>query len=134
MTNNNTEPPMNKTRRPFWTRTADIILRTAHVAVTSILFGGAVCGASLIQLMTWHNLAIITGCALIVSEVYHSRHWLYQGRGVMVLIHVGLLGIIHFRQDLMVPVLTAVLIFGMAGSHMPKSMRYWSLIHGRVLD
>jgi hypothetical protein len=134
MTNNNTESPQKKNKRPFWTRSIDIVLRTAHVAVTSVLFGGAVCGAPFIQLMIWHNLAIITGSTLIASEVYHSRHWPYQGRGVMVLIHMGLLGIIHIRPDLIVPVLTAVLIFGMAGSHMPKSLRYWSFIHGRVMD
>ncbi|MEI8356768.1 MAG: hypothetical protein WCG31_11880, partial [Deltaproteobacteria bacterium] len=71
---------------------------------------------------------------LIISEVYHCRHWLYQGRGVMALTHVGLLGIIHYRQDLMIPVLTAVLACGCIGSHMPKSLRYWSFLHGRVVD
>jgi hypothetical protein len=134
MSSNESESTNKKTKRPAWSRTIDIILRTAHVAVTSVLFGGAVCGISFATLMQWHNLAIFTGCTLVASEIYHCRHWLYQGRGLMVIIHVGLLGIIHVRPDLMVPVLTAVLIFGMAGSHMPKSMRYWSFIHGRVLD
>ncbi len=134
MSNNNPEAPKFKNKRPLWTRGLDVVLRTAHVAVTSVLFGGAVCEASLDQLMPWHSLAIFTGCALVLSEIYHSRHWLYQGRGAMVIIHVGLLGIIHIRPDLMVPVLLAVLVFGMVGSHMPKSYRYWSFIHGRVMD
>ncbi len=134
MSNNNSEASKFKNKRPLWTRALDVVLRTAHVAVTSVMVGGAVCEASLGQLMLWHNLAILTGCALVLSEIYHSRHWMYQGRGAMVVIHVGLLGIIHIRPDLMVQVLIAVLIFGMVGSHMPKSLRYWSFIHRRVMD
>jgi hypothetical protein len=52
----------------------------------------------------------------------------------MAIIHVGLLGLIHLHPDLLVPVLTAVLVFGMVGSHMPKNLRYWSFVHRRVLD
>ena len=123
-----------KNKRPSWTRTLDVVLRTAHVAVTSILFGGAVCEVPFYKLFTWHYLAIATGCTLIASEVYHSRHWPYQGRGVMAIIHVGLLGLVHVRPDLLAPILTAVLVFGMVGSHMPKSLRYWSFVHRRVMD
>ncbi len=52
----------------------------------------------------------------------------------MAIIHIGLLGLIHLRPDLLTAVLTAVLIFGMVGSHMPKRIRYWSFVHGRVMD
>ena len=132
--NSNFDVSSVKKKRPIWLRAVDTLLRTCHIGVTSVLFGGAVCDVPFNQLMLWHNLAIATGCALIISEVYHCGHWIYQGRGVMALIHVGLLGIIHFRQDLIVPVLTAVLAFGVIGSHMPKILRYWSFIHGRVVD
>ena len=132
--NNNFEVPSTKKKRPLWLRAVDTLLRTCHIGVTSVLFGGAVCNVPFDQLFLWHHLAIVTGCALIISEVYHCGHWIYQGRGVMALIHVGLLGIIHFRQDLLVPVLVAVLAFGVVGSHMPKILRYWSFIHGRVVD
>ncbi len=123
-----------KNPRPAWTRAVDIVMRTGHVGVTSVLFGGAVCEVPFSRLFVWHYLAIATGCALIISEVFHCRHWLYQGRGIMVIIHVGLLALIHLRPDLIVPILTAVLVFGMLGSHMPKAMRYWSFVHGRVVD
>jgi hypothetical protein len=131
---NNFENREKKNRRPLWTRWLDVVLRTAHVGVMSVLFGAAVCDAGLSGLFLWHHLTIATGCALVVSEIYHSRHWLYQGRGIMALTHIGLLGLIHLRPDLMTPILTAVLAFGMVGSHMPKSFRYWSFIHGKVLE
>jgi hypothetical protein len=133
MIDNNVTIPEKK-KRPAWTRILDIVLRTAHVAGTSVLFGGAICGVSLYRLYSWHFIALVTGCGLIASEIYHNRHWLYQGRGVMVLIHVGLLGVIRLQPDLLKPILTVVLISGMAGSHMPKKFRYWSFIHRQVMD
>jgi hypothetical protein len=36
--------------------------------------------------------------------------------------------------DLRIPLLSVIIIFGMVGSHMPKKFRYWSFIHGRVMD
>jgi hypothetical protein len=134
MIDSNNTIPEKKYRRPAWTRHLDVLLRTAHVAVTSVLFGGAVYGVAFYRLSLWYYLTLATGCALIASEIYHSRHWPYQGRGVMVIIHVGLLGLIRLWPGLMAPVLTAALVFGMVGSHMPKRFRYWSFVHRRVVD
>ena len=125
--------PAKRSKRPAWTRAVDVVLRTAHVAVTSVLFGAAVYGVPLHMLSSWRYLAIITGCALIASEVHHWPHWPYQGRGVMALIHIGLLGIMYMQPSMRLPVLFMVLVFGMVGSHMPKKLRYWSFVHGRVL-
>jgi len=121
-------------KHPAWTRALDIAIRTAHVAVTGILFGGAVFEVSYERIIPWYYLAVVTGCGLIASEVYHRPHWLYQGRGVMALIHIGLLGLIRLLPDLQIPLMSVVIIFGMLGSHMPKKIRYWSFIHGRVMD
>ncbi len=125
--------PEQRNKRPAWTRAVDVVLRTAHVAATSILFGGAVYGLPVYMLSSWRHLTLATGCALIASELYHWPHWPYQGRGVMGLIHIGLLGVVYLRPDMLRPALIAVLVFGMVGSHMPKKLRYWSFIHGRVL-
>jgi hypothetical protein len=126
--------PEKKHKRPAWSRHLDVVLRTAHVAVTSVVFGGAVFAAPRDQLLSWYYLTVATGLGLIASEIYHSYHWPYQGRGAMVLIHMGVLGIIHLRPDLTTPVLAVALIFGMVGSHMPKRFRYWSFAHGRIMD
>jgi hypothetical protein len=130
----NNEVPHMKQRRPAWTRAVDIFLRICHIGVTSVLLGGAVLQVPMTQLFIWHNLTISTGCALVISEVYHCRHWLYQGRGAMALIHIGLLGGIHLRPDMITPILITVLVFGVVGSHMPKNLRYWSFVHRRVVD
>jgi hypothetical protein len=121
-------------KRPAWTRILDIALRTAHVPVIGVLFGGAIFKIPFDQLLPWRYLAIATGCALIASEVLHGRHWPYQGRGVMVFIHVGLFSLVYFRPSLAIPCLLAALVVGMVGSHMPKKLRHWSFIHRRVMD
>jgi hypothetical protein len=123
-----------KQKRPAWSRHLDVVLRTAHVAVTSVMFGGAIFAVPVHQLVSWYYLTIATGIGLIASEVYHSYHWPYQGRGAMVLIHVGVLGLMHLRPDLATPVLAVALVFGMVGSHMPKRFRYWSFVHKRIME
>jgi hypothetical protein len=121
-------PPISEQqkKRPLWTRYVDIALRTAHVLVISILFGGAIFGIPLNQLLPYQRLAVVTGSALIVSEIFHRPHWATQIRGVMVFIHAGLLGLVIFRPDLSVIWLSTALVVGMVGSHMPKKFRHWS--------
>jgi len=118
-------------QRPAWTRFLDIVLRTAHVLGISVLFGGAFFKIPAHQLLPYQTLSMVTGGALIASEISHRRHWPSQGRGLMVYIHVGLFGLACLRPNLAIPCLLVALIIGMAGSHMPKKYRYWEFIHRR---
>ena len=121
-------------RRPAWPRILDIVLRAAHVLVIGALFGGAVFKIPASRLHPWQALAVASGIALVASEVFHRRHWAHQGRGAMVYLHAGLFGLACFRPALAIPCLSAALVIGMAGSHMPKKFRHWSFLHGRVED
>jgi len=132
MSNSDIVIPVKSGKRPAWTRAVDILLRAAHVAVTGVLLGGVVFQVPLDMLLKWQFLGIATGCALIASEVYHKPHWLYQGRAVMVFMHAGLFFLIRFKPALMAPILSAAFLFGMAGSHMSRKFRHWSLIHWRA--
>jgi hypothetical protein len=123
---------INPKKRPVWMRFLDIALRTAHVLAISVLFGGAVFRIPVDQLVPWQHLAMATGAMLIVSEIIHHTHWLTQIRGVMVLIHAGLLGLAILRPDLAVIFLSSSLVFGLVGSHLPKKIRYWSYVLRRV--
>ena len=121
-------------KRPAWTRALDILLRCAHVLVISVLFGGAVYQIPFDQLVPWKALVIASGSALILSEVFYDHYWPTQGRGIMVVIHAGLFGLVYFRPGLAVPCLLAALVLGMLGSHMPKRFRHWSFLHRRVIE
>jgi hypothetical protein len=131
---NGHEGKKDKKRLPGWVKAVDLILRSWHIGVTAILFGGVIWKVPLSHLILWHHLAIASGGALMVSGVYQSRHWPYQVRSIMATAHVGLLGLVHARPDLMVPVLTTVLVFGVFGSNMPGYIRNWSLVHGQRVD
>lgn len=120
--------------RPAWMRGLDIVLRTGHVAVAGILFGGFVFGLPFFDLVVWHNLTIATGIGLLALELRHSLSWPHQGRGVMGGLHIGLTGMIHLRPELAVPILWAVTVLGSVGSHMPRSYRHWSVIYRKVVD
>lgn len=134
MAENNMTTSIKPGKRPGWTRVLDICLRAVHVAVTGILLGGAVFQIPFEAFIKWQFLTIATGCALIASEVYHKPYWLRQGRAVMVFIHAGLFFLIHFKPTLMIPLLSTSVLIGMAGSHMSRKFRHWSLVHWREED
>ena len=71
--------------------------------------------------------------ALLASEASHSRHWVYQGRGLATLAHVGALLLLGFAGANRMGVAVA-LVVGALGSHLPRTVRKWSLRHGRVVD
>lgn len=129
-----TECKKDKKRRSGGSKALDLVLRCFHVGAASVLFGGLILCVPFMRLSVWHTLAIATGGALIISEACHSRHWPYQGRGLMAIVHVGLLGLVHYQPNLVVPVLIAVLAFGVLGSNMPGYLRHWSVLHGQRMD
>ncbi len=112
-------------------RTVGIVLRTAHLGAMAVLMGGAWLGIPASALHAWLVATALTGVALLASEASHSRHWVYQGRGLLVLAHVGAAGL---AQALGPGVMMAALVVGAVGSHLPKSIRTWSLRHRAVVD
>ena len=70
-------------------RAIGIALRTAHLGAMAVLVGGIELGAPGPSLRSWQVATFATGAALLASEASHSRHWVYQGRGLATLAHVG---------------------------------------------
>ena len=117
-----------------YARAWNIALRTAHIAMFGPLVGGHVFDVPRARLLPWLYATIITGMILVVIEAFPHLRWCYQGRGVCVWMKVILLGAIPFLWDCRVPMLWAVIVIASVGSHMPARFRYYSVIHGRVLD
>ena len=124
----------DKTRRPGWPKVVDLVLRSGHIGTSSVLFGGVVLAVPFTRLLTWHHLSIATGCILIIFNIFKSRHWPYQGRGVAAWLHIGLVWLVHVRPELVVPLLATALSVGVVGSHMPGFIRHWSLVHRRRIE
>ncbi len=112
--------------RPWW-RTCDIALRTAHIGVSGVLFGGHVFGITPRPLLPWLYWTVATGALLAVLEAYPSWHWIIEGRGVLVIAKVLLTCSVVWFWDQRAAILAAVIVIGCIGSHMPRRLRYYSL-------
>ena len=112
-------------------RAVGIVLRTAHLLAMAVLAGGVWYGVPAGELRGALVATSLSGLGLLVSEASHSRHWVYQGRGLLVLAHLGAAGLaIAWGSE----ALMAALVIGAVGSHLPKGLRAWSLRHRAVVD
>lgn len=127
-----TPPPSSaRTRgnaRPL--RWLGILVRTGHIGVAAVFFGGLVFLVPFSQLAPWHLLTIATGIGLLALELGHDRHWPFQGKGLLGLVHILLGLLIHLQPAWTLPLLWAILVSGGIGSHMPRRYRHWSILHG----
>ena len=114
-------------------RAAGIALRTAHLGAMAALLGGQRLAGDP-SLWTWQAATALTGLALLVSEMSHSRHWIYQARGLTALAHAGILAFVPLAGGKAWVVLAAALVIGSVGSHLPRGLRKWSFRHGRVVE
>jgi hypothetical protein len=112
-------------------RAIGIALRTAHLGAMAVLAGGAWVGAPAGDLRGALLATGATGLALAVSEASHSRHWIYQGRGLFVLAHTGAAALASLAGP---AALMGALVLGAVGSHLPKGLRAWSLRHRAIVD
>jgi hypothetical protein len=117
-------------RRRVW----NVLFRTAHIAVTGILLGGHAFDVPAARLRAVLYASIATGAVLAALEAFPGLPWAYQGRGVMVLLKLALLCAVPFLWAYRLPLLLAVVVIASIGSHMTSRYRYYSFLHGRVLD
>jgi len=115
-------------------RSWNILFRTIHIGVTGVLVGGHVFNIDHERLLPWLYATIISGTCLAVVEAYPKLHWFYQVRGMAVILKLLLLCLIPFMWDSRVPILVVVIVIACIGSHMPGKYRYYSFVHGRILE
>jgi len=112
-----------------WLRTS---LRTLHLIAVGALYGGHLYAVDAARLKPALLGALATGALLMALEVWQSRIWLVQVRGVSTFVKLGLVGACRLAPDLTVILLTIALVIGSVSSHMPSRWRYHSVLHGRV--
>lgn len=115
-------------------RSVEIAVRTAHIGAMALLVGGHHFSTASASLRPWHVLTAITGVALLATEASHSRHWAYQARGLLSMLHVGVVALIAVAPGAAGFAIAAALIIGSVASHLPRTVRKWSLRHRRVMD
>lgn len=117
-----------------YARVWNIAMRTAHIAVTSVLVGGHLFDIPKSRLLPWLYATVATGAVLTFLEAFPRTCWFYQGRGLFVLSKLALLCAIPWAWDYRVPILFAIIVIASVGSHMPARFRYYSVLHRRVLE
>jgi hypothetical protein len=120
--------------RSGWARAAGVVLRAAHLGSMALLVGAVQYAAPGGALGTWRGLTVVTGLLLLLLEASHSPHWVYQGRGVVTLLHVGAVALVAVPAAGSRGAVAAALGLGAIGSHLPRALRKWSLRHRRVVD
>ena len=112
-----------------WLRTS---LRTLHLIAAGALYGGWLYSVDVARLQPALHSVLLTGGLLACFEVWQSRIWLVQLRGVATFLKLGILAGAGFAPDLTVALLTLSLVIGSISSHMTSRWRYHSVLHGRV--
>jgi len=114
-------------------RALAIVLRTCHLLAMAGFVGGVLVAPGDPSIATWRLLTVVSGVALLVTEISHGPHWIYQGRGVATVAHIAVLGLLGV-EGMERTACIAALVVGAIGSHMPRSLRKWSFRHRSVVD
>ena len=109
-------------------RACNIALRTSHIAVTGILLGGHFFGISAGRLLPLVSMAIVTGVALGVAEVYPNWRSVFEVRSLVIASKLVLLCFVPLLWEYRTIILLVVLVMASAGSHMPRRIRHYSLL------
>jgi hypothetical protein len=112
-----------------WLRTT---LRTLHLIAVGALYGGHFYAVDATRLQPALLSVLLTGGLLACFEVWQSRIWVVQVRGVATFLKLGALAAIGLAPDWTVALLTLAMLIGSISSHMPGRWRYHSVLHGRV--
>ncbi len=115
-------------------RAWSIAFRTLHLAAFGMLLGGHAFSVDAEKLLPYLWLTILSGLGLIALEVYAAGvYWLFLGKGIMVLIKLGILLAIPIFWEQRLALLLLVVVIASVGSHMPARFRHYSFVHRRVI-
>lgn len=102
--------------------------RTVHLAAFGMLVGGHGFGIEAERLLPALWITVASGAALLAVESLGGVAWLLEGRGLMVLLKLGLLLLVPLAWDHRFFLLLAVVTVASIGSHLPRRFRHTSLL------
>jgi Fe2+ transport system protein FeoA len=115
-------------------RLLGVVLRTGHLLAVGVVLGGHVFDVEPARIMPFLVAAILTGAAMMALELASTCAWLFQGKGVAVLLKLGLLVAVPVFWEHRVALLVAATVLAGVGSHMSSRFRHYSFLTGRVVD
>jgi hypothetical protein len=109
-------------------RFLNVSCRTVHLAAFGLLLGGHGWGVEADRLLVALWATIGSGLALMLLECLPSARWFFEGRGLLVLLKLGLLLLVPLLWEYRLSLLLAVVAVASVGSHMPARFRHASLL------
>ncbi len=111
-------------------RLTKVVVRTIHLIGMAGMFGAAMYGASE---PTYFYLTMMSGIVLVGMEAYSGWIWFVQLRGVAVYLKLLLLALLHVALQHAIFILILVIAISGFMSHAPGWIRYYSLLHRKVV-
>jgi len=123
-----------KTPRNFsGRRFVRMTLRGLHLLSAGTLIGGHVFNQPDTLLEPWLYPAVISGSLILMTDIYASMVVLFELRGVLVLLKIGLLLLVPVFESMSILLLVTILMIGVFGSHMQKHYRHKVLLLNNYL-
>ncbi len=122
--------PQRNFKGQRWVR---ISLRTAHLISTAFMVGGTAQGYAPTDQPAALWATLVSGLLFIALEVFNTGVWLFQVKGLAVMVKVLLLAAAVAAPGSGVTLLVIAIVIGGISSHMPGKYRYYSLWHGRIV-
>jgi len=107
-------------------------MRTLHLLGFSVLFGGHWFGLPPAELAPWLRWTVLSGAGLIAVELWEGFDWLFQLACGLVFLKILILLLVPVFWSHRAVLLTAVMIIGSVGSHMPAPLRHFYLLPVRI--
>jgi hypothetical protein len=114
------DPPRHIPRH----RALGVALRTAHLMTFGTLVGGHLFDVDPARLSPFLVATIATGAALMALELVSTFAWLFMGKGLVVMLKLGLLLMVPLFWEHRVALLLLIVAVASVGAHMPSRFRH----------
>ena len=108
-------------------------LRALHIMTIGVFLGGHIFHQSISILEPWLWAAILSGLAILLTDIYSSFAVLFEVRGIVILVKILLLSLITIFWEQRIFLLVLILFIGAISSHMPKRYRHKLLFFESVI-
>ncbi len=115
-------------------RWVNITLRSLHLLGIAGIGGGFLYHAPDADWLPYLWLAVGSGSAMLLVQVWSNGVWLIQVRGLAILLKLGLLALAAWGGAPRAQFLVVVIAISGVISHAPGAVRYFSPWHGRRID
>jgi hypothetical protein len=109
-------------------RAFKIVLRAAHVLCAGILVGSYMFDVEASLKTTWLLATVGSGVLILFLDLHESAAFLFQVRGLVIAIKIGLVATLPLFDPYQAWVLALVVVGSVMSSHAPSKVRYFMLV------